>query len=298
MRLKHVKGSTEKIERHVNTIQADSANASDYAGNWNSLIFKNDNPIHIEIGMGKGQFILEMAKQNPEINFIGIEKFSSVLVRAIEKLEAYKAEDGHGDSSPDAGTDTSINPTPDASTDTTQNQTTDAGTDTSINPTPDASTDTIQNQTTDAGTGATQVPTSPETSTPHPYKNIIFLRMDAEDIDKYFAEKEVNRIYLNFSDPWPKKRHEKRRLTSIFFLKKYEKIMSDTSELQFKTDNRDLFDFSVKEMQKYSWPLKEVNYDLHENGPAENNVMTEYEKKFFEKGNKICKLISQKPLHK
>ena len=274
MRLKHVKGSTEKIERHVNTIQADSANASDYAGNWNSLIFKNDNPIHIEIGMGKGQFILEMAKQNPEINFIGIEKFSSVLVRAIEKLEAYKAEDGHGDSSPDASTDTSINPTTDASTDTTQNQ------------------------TPDAGTGAAQVPTSPETSTPHPYKNIIFLRMDAEDIDKYFAEKEVNRIYLNFSDPWPKKRHEKRRLTSIFFLKKYEKIMSDTSELQFKTDNRDLFDFSVKEMQKYSWPLKEVNYDLHENGPAENNVMTEYEKRFFEKGNKICKLISQKPLHK
>nr|MCR5203132.1 hypothetical protein [Lachnospiraceae bacterium] len=174
MRLKHVKGSTEKIERHVNTIQADSANASDYAGKWNSLIFKNNNPIHIEIGMGKGQFILEMAKQNPEINFIGIEKFSSVLVRAIEKLEAYKADE---------------------------------------NPADENTIDKNSSNENKADENTTNENKANENTVPHPYKNIIFLRMDAEDIDKYFAEKEVSRIYLNFSDPWPKKRHEKRRLT-------------------------------------------------------------------------------------
>ena len=163
MRLRNVKGSQEKILENPYTIQTDGTNGEDYKGLWNKNIFKNDNPIHIEIGMGKGQFIMGLAAENPDINYIGIEKYSSVLVRALDKRESLETD------------------------------------------------------------------------------NLMFLRMDAEDIAEYFAPGEVSRIYLNFSDPWPKDRHAKRRLTSSQFLARYDKILAKDGHIQFKTDNRPLF---------------------------------------------------------
>ncbi|MCR5624483.1 MAG: tRNA (guanosine(46)-N7)-methyltransferase TrmB [Lachnospiraceae bacterium] len=123
-----------------------------------------------------------------------------------------------------------------------------------------------------------------------PYKNIIFMRMDAEEIEKYFDKDEVDRIYLNFSDPWPKKRHSKRRLTSSYFLTKYKNILNPEGILQFKTDNNDLFDFSLKEIEKNNWTLLENNRNLHENGPAKDNIMTEYEERFYNMGKPINRL--------
>mgnify|MGYP000187994564 FL=1 len=197
MRLRNVKGSQEKILENPYTIQTDGTNGEDYKSLWNKNIFKNDNPIHIEIGMGKGQFIMGLAAENPDINYIGIEKYSSVLVRALDKRESLETD------------------------------------------------------------------------------NLMFLRMDAEDIAEYFAPGEVSRIYLNFSDPWPKDRHAKRRLTSI----------------QFKTDNRPLFDFSLEEIKDAGWTIDMYDFNLHKNGPAKDNIMTEYEEKFFNQGKPICKLI-------
>ena len=115
--------------------------------------------------------------------------------------------------------------------------------------------------------------------------------MDAEDIDEYFAPGEVQKIYLNFSDPWPKDRHSKRRLTSRQFLERYDRFLAPDGMIQFKTDNRPLFDFSLEEIKETGWILDECSFDLHANGPAPNNVMTEYEEKFFQKGNPICRLV-------
>lgn len=244
MRLKNVKGSREKIEAHENTIQTDGADGADYAGKWKKEIFKNDHPLHIEIGMGKGQFILEMAEKHPEINFIGIEKFSSVLVRAIEKLDCIKEKDNDIHN----GIDNVVNKVEDK---------------------------------------------SHAHKFSLPYKNVIFMRMDAENIDKYFAPKEIDCIYLNFSDPWPKKRHEKRRLTSDVFLEKYKRIMNNKAVLIFKTDNEELFDFSVKELKNNNWKLLEITTDLHKNGPAQDNVMTEYERKFYGLHKKIMRLKAE-----
>ena len=162
--------------------------------------------------MGKGKFITELAKQHPEINYIGVEKYSSVLVRALEKRDALALE------------------------------------------------------------------------------NLIFVRMDAESVDEFFADGEIDKIYLNFSDPWPKDRHAKRRLTSISHLARYDKVLTENGDLEFKTDNRPLFDFSLEQLEEAGWIKDEVNFDLHKNGPAENNVMTEYEEKFYQLGNPICKL--------
>ena len=173
MRLRNVKGSQERILENPYTIQTDGTNGDDYRGLWNRNIFRNNHPIHIEIGMGKGQFITTLAKENPDINFIGIEKYSSVLVRALDKREELEAE------------------------------------------------------------------------------NLIFLRMDAEDITSYFSENEIAKIYLNFSDPWPKDRHAKRRLTSVNFLERYNKILQPDGTLQFKTDNRPLFDFSLEQLRLF-----------------------------------------------
>ncbi|MBP3459662.1 MAG: tRNA (guanosine(46)-N7)-methyltransferase TrmB [Lachnospiraceae bacterium] len=216
MRLRNVKGSQERISENKYTIQTDGADGADYQGLWNQNIFCNDRPIHIEVGMGKGKFILEMARQNPDINYIGIEKYSSVLVRALDKREELE-------------------------------------------------------------TG-----------------NLLFLRMDAEDIAKYFAPGEVAKIYLNFSDPWPKDRHAKRRLTSVQFLERYDQILATDGNIQFKTDNRPLFDFSLEQIKEAGWILDECSFDLHANGPAPNNVMTEYEEKFYQKGNPICRLVTHR----
>ncbi len=208
MRLRNVKGSRETIAANEYVVRDEES----MKGKWHER-FGNDKPIHIEIGMGKGKFFMEMARLNPDINFIGIEKFSSVLVRAIEKQEVE------------------------------------------------------------------QLP------------NLLFIRMDAEYIESVFEKGEVDYIYLNFSDPWPKDRHAKRRLTSVNFLKKYEKILCDNGGVTFKTDNRPLFDFSLEQVKEAGWNLRNYTFDLHNSEYAEGNVMTEYEQRFSEQGNPICRLV-------
>ena len=201
MRLRNVKGAKEKIDASNYIIN----NYQDYKGRFNSL-FSNNNPIDIEIGMGKGLFIINMAKNNPDINYIGIEKFDSVMVRAIEKLEF---ED---------------------------------------------------------------IP------------NLKLIKMDAEKIIEVF-DKEIERLYLNFSDPWPKERHEKRRLTSENFLKKYDNIIKSKKNITFKTDNRKLFEYSLKSFTDYGYRINMISLDLHKD--AISNVETEYEIKFSNKGYPI-----------
>ena len=201
MRLRNVKGASKKIEQSPYIIN----NYNDYKGNFSSL-FLNNNPIDIEIGMGKGLFIINMAKNNPDINYIGIEKFDSVMVRAIEKLEI---ED---------------------------------------------------------------IP------------NLKLIKMDAEKIEEVFNQ-EINKVYLNFSDPWPKERHEKRRLTSKNFLNKYDKIFKSSKNIVFKTDNRKLFEYSLKSFTDYGYQIKMISLDLHNDEIP--NVETEYEIKFSSKGYPI-----------
>lgn len=209
MRLRNVPGARETIIENQFSIQEPEQKK----GKW-AEVFGNDHPIHIEVGMGKGQFIIEMAKRNPEINYIGIEKYSSVLVRAVEKLEDFE-----------------------------------------------------QN-------------------------NLRLIRMDAENIEEVFDKDEVDRIYLNFSDPWPKDRHAKRRLTSTRFLERYNNILTPEGRVMFKTDNKDLLDFSLEQVEEAGWILENHTYDLHHSEYNEGNVMTEYEEKFSAKGNPICRLVA------
>ena len=214
MRLRNVPGSQERILNDAFTIQTDGENGEDFKGLWNQNFFNNDHPIHIEIGMGKGQFITQMAKENPDINYIGIEKYSSVLVRALDKRADLELE------------------------------------------------------------------------------NLRFMRMDAEDITSYFAPDEISKIYLNFSDPWPKDRHAKRRLPSREFLKRYDTFLKKDGILEFKTDNRPLFDFAVEELPFAGWEAIVITYDLHHDEElVKGNIMTEYEEKFSAMGNPICKYI-------
>ncbi|MGN0203227.1 MAG: tRNA (guanosine(46)-N7)-methyltransferase TrmB [Coprococcus sp.] len=212
MRLRNVRGSRETIAAD-DCVLHDPAEQRAQKGHWHEL-FGNDHPIHIEVGMGKGKFIMTLAQQNPDINYIGIEKYSSVLVRALEKYHTYGGD------------------------------------------------------------------------------NIFFLRMDAEDITDIFAENEVGRIYLNFSDPWPKDRHAKRRLTSKEYWSRYNQILSPEGRVIFKTDNRDLFDFSLEQVEEAGWQLDNVTFDLHHSEYLEGNVMTEYEERFTAKGNPICRLVA------
>ena len=209
MRLRNVPGARETIIENQFSIQQPEQRK----GKW-SEVFKNDHPIHIEVGMGKGQFIIEMARRNPEVNYIGIEKYSSVLVRAVEKLEDFEQD------------------------------------------------------------------------------NLRLIRMDAENIEEVFDKDEVDRIYLNFSDPWPKDRHAKRRLTSTRFLERYDNILTPEGRVMFKTDNKDLFDFSLEQVEEAGWILENHTYDLHHSEYNEGNVMTEYEEKFSAKGNPICRLVA------
>lgn len=211
MRLRNITGSREVIAESPYVVQEELQ--PQVAGTWHTL-FENNNPIHIEIGMGKGKFIHTMAKLHPDINYVGIEKYSSVLLRAIQKME--------------------------------------------------------------------------EEELP----NLKFLRMDAEDIATVFAPGEVDRIYLNFSDPWPKDRHARRRLPSREFLARYDVILKKEGRIAFKTDNRDLFDFAVEELEPAGWKAEVITYDLHgDEKLMEGNVMTEYEEKFSAMGNPICKYI-------
>lgn len=211
MRLRNITGSRDVIAASPYVVQEEVQ--PQMPGTWHE-IFGNENPIHVEIGMGKGKFIHTMAKEHPEINYVGIEKYSSVLLRAIQKMEQEELP------------------------------------------------------------------------------NLRFLRMDAEDIVKVFGAEEVDKIYLNFSDPWPKDRHAKRRLPSREFLARYDVILKKESRLEFKTDNRELFDFAVEELEPAGWKAEVITYDLHADEKLmEGNVMTEYEEKFSALGNPICKYV-------
>ncbi len=209
MRLRNIKGSREMVAAHDYVVQEPEL----LKGKWNSL-FGNDHPIHVEIGMGKGKFIMQLAAMNPQINYIGVEKYSSVLLRALEKRDEVELS------------------------------------------------------------------------------NLYFIRFDAEYLNDIFAPNELSRIYLNFSDPWPKDRHAKRRLTSKEFLARYDKCLKKEGEVIFKTDNRLLFDFSLEEAKLAGWELKDVTFDLHHSEFVEGNVMTEYEERFSALGNPIHKLIA------
>lgn len=205
MRLRNVKGAKEIIDNSSYIIK----NPNDYRGNYQK-IFKNNNPIHIEIGMGKGDFVIENAKKYPNINFIGIEKFDSVIVRAVQKLE---------------------------------------------------------NE---------EIP------------NLKLIKIDANEIDDVF-DKEISVIYLNFSDPWPKARHAKRRLSSEIFLNKYDSVFIDKNRIIMKTDNRKLFEYSIKSFTDYGYKIEDISLNLYEDD-IKNNIPTEYETRFHNRGCLIYKV--------
>lgn len=207
MRMRNRPGAKELLEEHpelvVNTPER-------WSGRWSER-FGNDHPIHIEIGSGKGQFVVGMAKANPNINYIGIDMQLSVLSIALEKALVEKLP------------------------------------------------------------------------------NLQLLHVDGKALTEYFAENEIDQIYLNFSDPWPKTRHEKRRLTFKTFLETDEKILKPNGEIHFKTDNRGLFEYSLSSFSKYGMILERVWLDLHASD-YEGNVMTEYEQKFSAKGQPIYRV--------
>ncbi len=217
MRLRRIKGADEMVQSSPFVVK----DVKEKKGQWRKL-FGNDKPLHIEIGMGKGRFLTTLAQQNPDINYLGMERYTSVLIKGIAKLNAEE----------EAGTDTS---------------------------------------------------------------NIRLMCEDATEVCDMFDADELDRIYLNFSDPWPKERHAERRLTSRTFLKKYQQILKAEGELIFKTDNRGLFDFSVETIKEAGWQLVSCTYDLHHSEYVEGNVMTEYEEKFSAMGNPICRLVAKKP---
>ena len=201
MRLRNIPNAKDKLDKSNYIIH----NYLEMKGNFKKVFF-NDNPIYLEIGTGKGNFIIENAKRYPNINFIGIEKYDSVLVRAIEKIDELELN------------------------------------------------------------------------------NLRFIRMDAKEIENVF-DKEIFKLYLNFSDPWPKDRHEKRRLTSDVFLEHYDNIFADKKIIEFKTDNRKLFEYSVKSFTDYNYKIQSLSLDLHSD--VTDNIMTEYEAKFSNKGQVI-----------
>ncbi|MGN0427593.1 MAG: tRNA (guanosine(46)-N7)-methyltransferase TrmB [Agathobacter sp.] len=213
MRLRNIPGAEEVVSNSPYCIQ----NPTELKGKWHSFL-GNENPIHIEVGMGKGKFLMQLAALHPDINYIGIERYTSVLLRAVQKMEE------------------------------------------------------------------------------QPLPNIHFLCIDAATLPEIFDKDEVSRIYLNFSDPWPKDRHAKRRLTSREFLARYDQFLKKDGHIEFKTDNQDLFTFSLQEIEESPlWKLDASTRDLH-NDPVlnEGNIMTEYEEKFSSMGNPICKLITSR----
>lgn len=208
MRLRNVKNKQEIMDASSYLI----LNPKDYYGKWNE-VFGNNHPIHIEIGTGKGNFIINKALVNPNINFIGIEKFDSVIARALAKI-------------------------------------------------------------------------------PEGLTNLRMIRMDALSIKEVF-NREIDTIYLNFSDPWPKKRWHKRRLTSHIFLEKYDSLFKNDKIIIQKTDNQLLFEYSICSLSSYGYTITDITLDLH-NSEVEGNIMTEYEQKFYSKGNKIYYLVAVK----
>ena len=209
MRLRNVPGAREVMVENEYVFTEPKG----MKGTW-SEVFGNDHPVHIEVGMGKGRFVSTLAQIHPEINYVGLERYSSVLYRAIQKYDE------------------------------------------------------------------------------EPLINLRFLCVDAKELPEIFEKGEVDRIYLNFSDPWPKDRHAKRRLTSPSFLAIYDQILKPDGVIEFKTDNRDLFDWSLEQVEPAGWQLVSHTFDLHHDAAMnEGNVMTEYEERFSSQGNPICKMI-------
>lgn len=211
MRLRHIKGAEEQIAESPYVIQ----DTQGLKGKWHEF-FGNQNPVRIEVGMGKGKFIMELAEKNPDVNYIGIERYSSVLLRGLQKRSQLELS------------------------------------------------------------------------------NIYFMRIDALELADVFDAGEVDRIYLNFSDPWPKDRHAKRRLTSDRFLPIYDQILKKDGIIEFKTDNQDLFRYSLESIPEAGWTVDAHTFDLHNSEMAEGNVMTEYETKFCSEGKPICKLVASR----
>ena len=207
MRQRNVKNKLEII----NNSKYFLSDAENYKGHWHE-VFKNTNPIYLEIGMGKGQFLIQNAIQNPNINFIGIEKYDSILALALKKI-------------------------------------------------------------------------------PEHLNNLKIIRLDAINVDLVF-QNEIDKIYLNFSDPWPKERHARRRLSSENFLKKYDVIFKNEQVIEMKTDNKDLFSYSIKSFNNYGYYIDFITFDLNRDIAAKNiyNIMTEYEEKFTKLNNPIYKI--------
>ena len=217
MRLRNIPGAQDAILDSPYVVQEPQTKK----GHW-AEVFEKKQPLHIEVGMGKGRFLMDLARLHPEINYIGIEMYDSVLLRALQKREELEQE------------------------------------------------------------GVV-------------YSNLYFMRVDARLLPEIFAQGEVDKIYLNFSDPWPKARHAKRRLTSREFLARYDQILVPDGKVEFKTDNTELFNFSLEQVKEAGWELLAYTYDLHHQEEMnKGNIMTEYEQKFSEKGNPINKLIAQR----
>ena len=214
MRLRNIPGAQDAILDSPYVVQEPQTKK----GHW-AEVFEKKQPLHIEVGMGKGRFLMDLARLHPEINYIGIEMYDSVLLRALQKREELEQE------------------------------------------------------------GVV-------------YSNLYFMRVNARLLPEIFAQGEVDKIYLNFSDPWPKARHAKRRLTSREFLARYDQILVPDGKVEFKTDNKELFEFSLEEVKETKWNLDAFTFDLHHNEEmVKGNVMTEYEEKFSSMGNPICKMV-------
>ena len=216
MRLRHITGCEDFIHEAPECIEEQKA--KELKGNWQS-IYKSTKPLHIEIGMGKGLFIRRMAYKYPEVNFLGIERYTTILMKAIQR--------------------------------------------------------------------------SRKSSEENDYSNLYYAYLDAKLLSECFEKGEIEKIYLNFSDPWPKARHSQRRLTSKQFLDSYAKVLDRGALIEFKTDNIDLFNFSLEELEDSDFELIYHTYDLHADENMDN-VMSEYEEKFSSKGQHICKLIARR----
>lgn len=211
MRRRKVKGADQKLLSYTDYVLRDDIN--ELKGKWNEK-FKNNNPIYVEFGTGRGKFITTLAKQNPDVNFIAFEIKEEVLIKGVEKADESKLN------------------------------------------------------------------------------NILFAWADVSNVLDYFEEGELSRIYVNFCDPWPKKRWAKRRLTHSNFLNKYKLLLNKDGEVHFKTDNEKLFEFSLNEISSNDWTLKNISLNLAESDFE--NVTTEYEDKFMSYGMKIFRCEAKK----
>ncbi|MFU1791986.1 tRNA (guanosine(46)-N7)-methyltransferase TrmB [Mammaliicoccus sciuri] len=206
MRMRNKPWADDFLKDHPNIVDV-SLNHQYKMAEW----FDKDQPIHIEVGTGMGRFITETAKQNPNINYVAIEKDKNVMVRVLEKVKEMELN------------------------------------------------------------------------------NIKLINQDAKLLTEYFVENEVSRIYLNFSNPWPKTRHAKRRLTFSSFLEIYQHILNKDGQIHFKTDNQGLFEYSLESMSQYGMSFDYINLNLHEDEP-EDNIRTEYEDKFSSRGFRIYRM--------